>query len=224
MSKVTKTFVESVATLSRNASKVAEGLHAIGVSAVHKAYSGNDPEYAVYALNNIPKYCRKPLAQWFKRAGLNILEPVSGSTLYAVTGVVDKARQAKVFEAIKSRPVLEELVKARAEAKPKVLTGEVQDRAERAMGSMLKRMKESDPDAAGLINDKWTSVDGDAPVSKLFDDQGRLFALSQMEVQELISHLTWIRVSANLNTVNASEWDIPEIVVPESAPRLLAAH
>lgn len=151
--QVTATFTDAVGVLNRSATGVAEKALAIGIDAVHKAYSGDNLAFAQYALDNVPKYVARALYAWFKRAGLNVISPAVGSSKYIVSSVVDKTRQAKVFLAIKTRPVIETVVSEKAKPKDKVLKGTPQERAQTAIDKTIERLKTGeDSMAAGIVS------------------------------------------------------------------------
>ena len=151
--EITASFQNDVQVLGNSAEHTASKAHAVGITAVNKAYSGDNLAYAQHALDNVPKYVAKALASWFKRAGLDILEPAVGSNKYTVNCVVDKSRQAKVLTAIKTRPVIETVMKEKAAPKDKVLKGTPQERAQAAVDRIIKGLKTSNDDmAAGIVS------------------------------------------------------------------------
>jgi len=67
---MSKSFVDGVLSLAKRGAELAEKLQSLGADAVKSAYSNKDTEKAQFLLDNIPQYMRRPLASWFKRAGV----------------------------------------------------------------------------------------------------------------------------------------------------------
>jgi hypothetical protein len=193
---LTKGFTEDVRKLCNDAQEAATRLHLVGITAVQKAYSADNSAYAEYALNAIPKYLKKPFAVWLKRAGLNVFEPAAGMKLYSVQGVVDKSRQAKVLEQIKSRLVIEIVAKDVKERKAVELKDTPEIRADKAITSLLARMSDKDPEAKAIINNRVTTA---KPVTSrvLYDVDGTAVSLSVEEVSYLMGALTLMRAEQN---------------------------
>jgi len=149
--EVTASFQNDVRVLGNNAEQTAIKAHAVGITAVQKAYSGDNLTYAQYVLDNSPKYVAKALTSWFKRAGIDVMEPLVGESKYIVNCVVDKSRQAKVFKAIKTRPVIETVMKVTPEPKAKVLKGTAEERAQIAVDRVITSLKKADDELAASI-------------------------------------------------------------------------
>lgn len=183
---VSKQFVQQVGSLNTSTLKVAGKVQELGIVAVHKAYGNDDLSYAQYILDNTPKYVAAALSRWFVRAGVDVIAPKVGEKTYKVTGVIDKKRQAKVFESIKARPVFEtEMVEVKEKA-PKVLKGTPESRAADAVAAVVKRMKDQkDEMAAFALNDRWSNNEH---AMCLFTKSGQKVLLSDSEL-ELIDGL-----------------------------------
>ena len=162
---ISKAFIDGVLSIAKRGAELAEKLQSLGGEAVKAAYSNKDTEKAQFILDNIPQYMRKPLASWFKRAGVDVFDPVSGSARYLVQGVIDAKRQSKAFEFIEKTPVLVVEAQIKQPKKDKPLEGTPEDRAAKAVGSLISRLREKDPETAALINDQWTANINQALVS-----------------------------------------------------------
>lgn len=187
---LTKKFIEQVASFSRAASDNAAKAHTLGVDAVKTAYAGQELDKAQFLMDNVPQYMRKPFAAWFKRAGLDVAPPDAGSARFVVLQVIDRKRQSKVFAWVEANPVFAVTHEVVQEKKAKELKGTPDERAQKAMASLITRLKESDPDTGAIINRFWSKEYKD-PVNVIFDDKGNEIALSpyecQMAVREVIA-------------------------------------
>jgi len=182
---LTNKFIEQVASFSRTAEGQANKAHVLGIDAVHSAYSDKNLDKAQYLLDAIPQYMRKPFAAWFRRCGLDVANPDVGSARFVVLQVIDQKRQSKVFTWAKENPVLDTAHEVKAEKKPKELKGTPDERAHKAMQSVLSRLKESDPEACAVLNDAYATM---TYSSCLFDADGRQTLLDGAEL-ELIRNL-----------------------------------
>lgn len=178
---LTNKFTEQVLALANRGVKLAESAHTLGCDAVKSAYANNDLDKAQFLLDNVPQYMRKPFAAWFKRAGLDVAPPSIGSARFTVLQVIDKKRQAKSFTWVDANPVLTTTHEVKQEKKAKELKGTADERAQKAMSSLLTRLKESDPDAASLINDVWATER--TMKSCLFHENGNYEPLDQAELE-----------------------------------------
>lgn len=176
-------FTEQVLALASRGVQLADKAHTLGCDAVKSAYSNDDLEKAQFLLDNVPQYMRKPFAAWFKRAGLDIALPSVGSARFTVLQVIDKKRQSKVFPWVDANPVLTTTHEVKQEKKAKELKGTPDERAQKAMSSMLGRLKESDPETAALINKVW--AEERVLKSCLFHENGNVDMLTQEEVEVL---------------------------------------
>lgn len=152
---LTKSFTEQVVSLSARGAELAVKLQKLGAHAVKALYSNADKEPAQFMLDNIPQYMRKPLASWFKKAGIDTLSPSTGSARFTVMGVLDQKRQAKAFAFVDSTAVLTIEHEIRQPKKDKPLEGTAVDRAGKAVASLITRMKDKDPEASAFINEQW---------------------------------------------------------------------
>lgn len=174
---MSKSFTDGVLSIAAKGAALAEKLQSLGAEAVKSAYSNQDIERAQFMLDNIPQYMRAPLANWFKRAGLNIISPTVGSARYMVQGVLDQKRQSKAFEFVAKTPVLVIEAQIKQPKKEKPLEGTAADRAAKAVGALVSRLREKDPETAALINEAWVGtpkqclVASDGQVRYLTDDE-----------------------------------------------------
>ncbi len=178
---LTNKFTEQVLSLSNRGIELATKAHALGADAVKSAYANKDLDKAQFLLDNVPQYMRKPFAAWFKRAGLDIAPPSVGSARFTVLQVIDHKRQSKVFAWVDANPVFSTTHEVKQEKKAKELKGTPDERAQKAMSSLLTRLKESDPDAASLINDVWATER--TMKSCLFHENGNYEPLDQAELE-----------------------------------------
>jgi alpha-galactosidase/6-phospho-beta-glucosidase family protein len=192
---LTKKFTDQVIALSNRGVAVAESAHTLGKVAVKAAYSNADLEPAQYLMDNLPKYIQQAMFNWFKRAGLDIIAPTTGEKLYKVMQVVDQKRQSKVFEWVEANPVMVIEVKEVAAPKDKVLKGTAEERAHKAMQSLITRLKESDPETSALINDVYATMNY---TNVMFDGQSHKIEMDADEVKWFTEKLTERRLTARL--------------------------
>jgi hypothetical protein len=183
---MSKAFVDGVMSLAAKGAALAEKLQALGGEAVKAAYANKDNEKAQFILDNIPQYMRKPFASWLKRAGIEVFDPSVGSARYKVQGVIDSKRQSKAFEFIEKNAVLVVEATIKQPKKEKPLEGTPADRAAKAVGSLISRIKEKDPETALLINDTWANN----PVSCLYLSNGQKITLDENELSLIVDLLT----------------------------------
>lgn len=192
---ITQKFIDQVVSVSKSSTVLADKVHALAVESIKASYANGDNEKAQFLIDNVPKYVQKSVAQWFKRFGLDVIAPAAGQARYTVTGVLDQKRQAKVFEAIKDAPVMVVEHTVVKERKPKELKGTVEERAHKAMQSVLARMKETDPEACALLNDVYATMHY---TNVLFDGSSNKIELDADEVQWFTEKLTERRLSYRL--------------------------
>jgi hypothetical protein len=194
---LTKKFIEQVASFSRAASDNAAKAHTLGIDAVKSAYANQELDKAQFLMDNVPQYMRKPFCAWFKRAGLDVAPPDAGSARFVVLQVIDRKRQSKAFAWVDANPVLTVTHEVVQEKKAKELKGTPDERAQKAMASLITRLKESDPDTAAIINDVWAS-EYMAPTNSIFDDKGNEIALSPYECQMALREIVAKRLTEKL--------------------------
>lgn len=194
---LTKKFIEQVASFSRSAADNAAKAQTLGIDAVKTAYAGQELDKAQFLMDNVPQYMRKPFAAWFKRAGLDVAPPDAGSARFVVLQVIDRKRQSKVFAWVEANPVFEVTHEVVQEKKAKELKGTPDERAQKAMSSLITRLKESDPDTAAIINDVW-ATEYKAPTNSIFDDKGNEIALSPYECQMALREIVAKRLTEKL--------------------------
>lgn len=192
---ITQKFIDQVVSVSKSSTVLADKVHALAVESIKASYANGDNEKAQFLIDNVPKYVQKSVAQWFKRFGLDVIAPAAGQARYTVTGVLDQKRQAKVFEAIKDAPVMVVEHTVVKERKPKELKGTAEERAHKAMQSVLARMKETDPEACALLNDVYATMHY---TNVLFDGSSNKIELDADEVQWFTEKLTERRLSYRL--------------------------
>lgn len=192
---ITKKFQEQVIALSSRGVVVAVKAHELAIQAVKAAYSNADMEPAQFLIDNLPKYMQVATFTWFKRAGLDVHAPSVGSSKYSVLQVIDQKRQSKVFEWIALNPVMVTEVKEVAAPKEKVLKGTPEERAHKAMQSLISRLKESDPETSALINDVYATM---SYTNVMFDGQSHKIEMDAAEVQWFTEKLTERRMTARL--------------------------
>lgn len=153
-----KRFIQMLGAISKNAERTAELAHEVCQLAIKAIYANKDGEMVEAILNSpgMPEFVRKSAFAWFKKFGVNVDAPLPGTKLYRVDGVINAKRQADVFGKIASTPVLVvEQVEARIKV-DKPLEGTPESRAEKAVGKLVTRLKETDALAAALINDAFS--------------------------------------------------------------------
>jgi len=146
-----KQFIQRVKALANRSFNDAENLRALGEQAVKAAYANQDLEYAQFMLDVLPVYLRRPVAAWFKRAGLEVSPPAVGDTLYKVVCVVDPKQQNKAFGFAMATPVVATEQAAAKAKKSKALVGEAHSRAMDALNKCAKRLDTVDAEAAGEV-------------------------------------------------------------------------
>lgn len=179
---LTNKFIEQVSSLSARGVELSTKAHAVGQYAVKAAYANGDLDPSQYLMDNLPKYMQNAMFSWLKRAGLDIAKPEAGSARYTVIQVIDQKRQAKAFQFIESTPVLatEHIVTKDKTVKP--LEGTVAERLQKAVHSMVSRLKERDPETAALLNDIYAS-ENQSFKSCLFHEDGAYEILDQAELE-----------------------------------------
>lgn len=192
---ISQKFMDQVVSLSKRGTELAAKVQDLAVESIKAAYANADNDKAQFLIDNVPKYMQKSIAQWFKRFGLDVLNPSAGQARYMVTGVIDQKRQAKVFESAPNTPVMVVEHTIAKERKPKELQGTAEDRAHKAMQSVISRMKETDPEACALLNDMYATMHY---TSVLFDAQGHKIDLYDDEVKWAVEKLTERRLTARL--------------------------
>jgi hypothetical protein len=185
---LTKKFIEQVASFSRSAADNAAKAHTLGTDAVKSAYANQELDKAQFLMDNVPQYMRKPFAAWFKRAGLDVAPPDTGSARFVVLQVIDRKRQSKAFAWIEANPVFAVTHEVVQEKKAKELKGTADERAQKAMSSLITRLKEVDPDTAAIINDVWAK-EYKAYSNMLFDGQGNQVYLNAEDTSDIMTML-----------------------------------
>lgn len=193
--ELNKQWLSRVASIGKSMIEDEGRLRDVAGYAVKAMYSNGDSNYVVYLLNGevLPAFTRSSLARWFRKMGINIESPVPGTREYTVGLVLDKKKQAKVFEDIKTVPVLDLEVKDRAKREPKPLEGIAATRAQKAIEKLVSRLKTAevpDVDAAMLINDAWTrNGPASAPTSCVFTQDGSKIELTTDDLTLVVEFL-----------------------------------
>lgn len=205
---VNQKFAEQILSLTRKGAEQAEGIRALGFEAVKRAYNGN-LAYAQFMLDNLTEAQRKPLARWFKRAGLNIVDPAVGSARFVCAGIIDSKRQEKAFTFCQNTPVIETEHKIVQEKKVKPLEGTPFQRATATVASAIKRMRERDPEGAAALNEL-----AQVPAMGLYLEDGARVAMTPDEIRVALEAVTLLRLDAQQSAVTHAQ--MHERVVAES--------
>lgn len=190
---VNQKFAEQILSITKRGAEQAESIRALGFEAVKRAYNGN-MAYAQFMLDNLIQAQRKPLARWFKRAGLNIVDPSVGSARYLAAGIVDSKRQEKAFTFAQNTPVIEVTHQVAQEKTVKPLEGTAFQRAVAKVASAIKSMRERDPDGAAALNEL-----AQVPAMGLYLDNGERVALTTDEIRIALEAVTMLRLDAQVS-------------------------
>jgi hypothetical protein len=166
------------------------------VKAVGKAYVGKDGGELAQAVFTAVLAKDKPavLAR-FRACGLNVTKAGPNDVHSTIGGPLDFKRQDAAIKTAKATPPLamaDSSVKERAPKKEKPLTGFADERAKSAfqktVGSLVKRLKETDPDAAVAVNEMIQTVDVKTTLTPLAECQP-----TADEVKHLMEYLLMLR-------------------------------
>jgi hypothetical protein len=196
---VNQKFAEQILSLTRKGIAQSEGLRALGFDAVKKAYNSN-MAYAQFMLDNLTQAQRKPLARWFKRAGLNIVDPSVGSARYMAAGIIDAKRQGKAFTFCETTQVLEIEHAVTQPKTEKPLEGTPFQRATAKVASAIKAMREKDPEGAAALNEL-----AQVPAMGLYLENGERIALSYDEMRAAQDAITRLRLDAQVSAQTQAE-------------------
>ncbi len=194
---LTKKETAIVAALSTSGFAYGESVWNACKMAIMKAYRQNDAgEFAQAVVDAVLVKDKKAVAAYFRRAMLNVL--IDGKTI-SVGAPVDAKYQSKAFAFMGENvplAMVDAHVKQKSD-KPKELKGFAKDRAAKRLGQVIASMKESDPDAALILNEMAQLADVKSTLSPLADCKP-----SADEVHELVEYLTMLRIQkAALSTV-----------------------
>jgi hypothetical protein len=193
---MSKQFAQQVTSLATKGAAVAKTLQSLGAKAVKAAYANQDKEQLQFMFDNLPQYMRVSLAKWVKRAGIEVIAPAIGSSVYIVQGVLDSKRQSKAFEFVDTTPVITTEHVTTVEKVKKPLEGTAETRAAAHVGKLVKKLQESDSDAAVVINDTFASK----LTRKLciYDAAGVATDLSQDDYDLVMEHLLERRLAQSM--------------------------
>jgi hypothetical protein len=163
------------------------------VKAVAKAYGGRDEgEFAREVFKAaLPKF-KMAIAQRFKACGLNVTYDGPQGVNSMIGGALDYSKQDAAIKKAKATPVVElaDAGVAPKKAKtPKELKGFAKDRAQKAIGALITRMKESDPDGAAYLNNAFATWD----VKSHLDPIAQC-APTESEIADMVAFLTMTRM------------------------------
>lgn len=193
--ELNKQWLSRVASIGKSMVEDEGRLRDVAGYAVKAMYSNGDSAYVTYLLNAcvLPAFTRASLARWFRKMGINVESPIPGTRDYFVGLVLDKKRQAKVFEDIKTVPVLDLEVKDRVKKEAKPLEGIAAERAAKAVQKLVTRLKTADVpdlDAAALINDAWAqNGPGATPTNCVFTADGSKIELTADDLTLVVEFL-----------------------------------
>lgn len=168
-----------------------------GEYAVKAIYSNDDAEMALCLLNDTPQFMRKAFATWLRVYGIIVNNPLPGESAYTVgkEGELVKAKkdQAKMFAKLNADDapdVLAQEVKVRAVKKPKELKGDARSRAVKKMESVIKTLRQDDPEAAAFIGDTWAMK---VEETELAFEDGESFTLNAAELAKVRNFILTMR-------------------------------
>jgi hypothetical protein len=213
---LTKSEKALVASIISNGFDYGQAVWDATVKAVGKAYVGKDNGELAQAVFTAVLAKDKPavLAR-FRACGLNVTKEGPNGVRSIIGGPLDYKRQDAAIKTAKATPPLamaDSSVKERAPRKEKPLVGFADERAKSAfqktVGSLVKRLKETDPDAAVRVNEMIQDVGWKETLRPLAECH-----VTDDEVQHLMEYLIMLR------TINFD----PEQDVIELKPVELAA-
>jgi hypothetical protein len=213
---LTKSEQSLVASIISNGFDYGQSVWDATVKAVGKAYVGKDNgEFAQAVFTAVLAKDKPAILARFRACGLNVTKAGPNGIHSTIGGPLDFKKQDAAIKLAKATPPLvmaDSSIKERAPRKPKPLTGYADERAKSAfqktVGSLVKRLKETDPDAAVVVNQMIQTVDVKTTLTPLVECQP-----TADEVQHLMEYLIMLR------TINFD----PEQDVIELKPVELAA-
>jgi hypothetical protein len=213
---LTKSEKALVSSIIQNGFDYGQAVWDATVKAVGKAYVGKDGGELAQAVFTAVLAKDKPavLAR-FRACGLNVTKEGPNGVRSIIGGPLDFKKQDAAIKLAKATPPLvmaDSSIKERAPRKEKPLVGFADERAKSAfqktVGSLVKRLKETDPDAAVRVNEMIQDVGWKETLRPLAECH-----VTDDEVKHLMEYLIMLR------TINFD----PEQDVIELKPVELAA-
>lgn len=164
--------------------------------AVRKAYSAveDNGEMARELFAASPDCFKSALAHFFRRHGMNVIMDGKKDTLSQIGGVIERAKQAKVFERLASDEAIVQIVTDKTKRPPKEYDGTWAEQADAWLKDSLARLKKARPEVAGIVNQRMQTP---APwVAKLSS-----LNLTDEEVQDMIEYVLEVRMETKLRAI-----------------------
>ena len=193
---LTKTEQNIIASIISNGFDYGQAVWDATVRAIGKAYVGKDNgEFAQAVFTAVLAKDKPAILARFRACGLNVTKEGPNGVRSTISGPLDFKRQDAAIKLAKATPPLamaDSSVKERAPRKQKPLTGYADERAKKAfqktVGSLVKRLKETDPDAAVLVNEMIQETGWKENLRPLAECQ-----VTADEVQHLMEYLLMLR-------------------------------
>jgi hypothetical protein len=193
---LTKSEQAIVSSIISNGFDYGQSVWNATVKAVGKAYVAKDNgEFAQAVFVAVLAKDKPAVLARFKACGLNVTKDGPNGVRSIIGGPLDYKRQDAAIKTAKATPPLamaDSSVKERAPHKPKQLTGFADERAKSAfqktVGSLVKRLKESDPDAAVRVNEMIQDVAWKETLRPLAECE-----VTADEVKHLMEYLIMLR-------------------------------
>lgn len=165
-----------------------ELLNEVARAAVRKAYSNPEDkgEYARTLFQHCADSLKSGLARFYRACGLNVTLDGKRDTLSTIGDVLDRSRQAKVFETLDER---EAFVLDMADKVKKGKTapdGTWAEQADKAIKGLIARQKKEHPEVAGIINQRLQRPGWMVQIETL--------GLSDAEVEEVVEFVVMLRM------------------------------
>jgi len=182
-----------IAELGRFGVEFAQSLFDGCLYALRKAYSGNDKgEVAQAIVKAVPVAFAEPVTRWFKRYGLDTNIRGRKGCDSTVGGPIDPKKQNTMLKKAARDPVIaivEAHLSAPAKpAKPRELKGTPRERASKALESLAKRLKASDPSAGVALAERINAATVASELHELADMHP-----TAVELESLITALIAMR-------------------------------
>jgi hypothetical protein len=193
---LTKSEQAIVSSIISNGFDYGQSVWDATVKAIGKAYVAKDNgEFAHAVFVAVLAKDKPAVLARFRACGLNVTKAGPNDIHSTIGGPLDYKRQDAAIKLAKATPPLamaDSSVKARAPKKEKPLTGFADERAKSAfqktVGSLVKRLKETDPDAAVRVNEMIQTVDVKTALTPLAECQP-----TADEVKHLMEYLLMLR-------------------------------
>lgn len=173
--------------------------------AVRKAYRARELEYANALLEATPFKLRPMVASAMRKLGLEVNKD---GHVYTTVAVRDPSKQAAIFEKLANgeiADIVDQTEPAPRERKEKVLEGTPAQRAGQHVANTIKRLKQSDPDAAAALNAIWCARAPSEPGACVRDEQGNsvVAGLTERELADVVAFITMQRMERAMPEVKA---------------------